>query len=97
MSLIRLPEGWRQKFFVAVQKGDADEAERLILQFKSAGRANPTKKPNDQGLYPIHLAAAQGSVTHGRTSWREFGNKTTCIFQCRRHPSLRFFGCLGTT
>ena len=63
MSLIRQPEGWRQKFLVAVQKGDADEAERLILQFKSAGRANPTKKPNDQGLYPIHLAAAQGSVS----------------------------------
>jgi len=65
MSHIFLPTGLlnqHAKFLVAVAKGQADEAERLLTQLKLTGRGDPTNVGDEtSGLYPIHLAASQGS------------------------------------
>ncbi len=63
MSHIFLPKGLlnqQAKFLVAVAKGEADEAQRLLTQLKLTGRGDPVNVPDEAGLYPIHIAAAQG-------------------------------------
>ena len=64
MSHVFLPTGLlahKAKFLCAVAKGDADEAERMLTQLKLTGRGDPTNVATEDGLFPIHLAAAQGS------------------------------------
>jgi hypothetical protein len=64
MSHIHPPKGvfaQKAKFLAAVSKGDVGEAERMLTQLKLTGRGDPTNVKNDEGLYPIHMAAAVGS------------------------------------
>jgi N-acetylglutamate synthase-like GNAT family acetyltransferase len=77
MSHIYPPKGLlaqKAKFLSAVAKGDADEAERLLTQLKLTGRGDPSKVPNEDGLYPIHLAAAVGSESVCRLLVRHGAN-----------------------
>lgn len=63
MSHIFLPKGLlnqQAKFQVAVAKGEAEEALRLLTQLKLTGKGDPVNVADDAGLYPIHIAAAQG-------------------------------------
>ena len=63
MSHVHLPKGvlaQPERFLVAVATGDAKEAESLIQQLKMTGRGDPTHVKDDHGLFPLHIAAAQG-------------------------------------